>query len=37
MSMNDLIWDVLSMEEDEMNKEQIVKDEDQKRMSINII
>jgi len=30
MSMNDLIWDVLSMEEDEMNKEQIVKDEDQK-------
>lgn len=30
MSMNDLIWDVLSMTEDEMNKDDIVKDESKK-------
>jgi hypothetical protein len=30
MSMNDLIWDVLSMTEDKMNKDDIVKDESKK-------
>lgn len=30
MSMNDLIWDVLSMKEDQMNKDDIVKDESKK-------
>lgn len=35
MSMNDLIWEVLSMTEDKMNKDDIVKDESKKKEVAN--